>query len=285
MEKIMKDEKNHILRVDCPDRKGLVHNITGVLFNNGLNITSNGEFVDKATSHFFMRTGFTGRLDRSRVEKELSDILDKDALVQLSENSRKKTVVLASKEPHCLGDLLVRNEYKQMNAEIKTVISNHDVLRKMVEAFGLPYEFLSAESYSREKHEEMISAEIDKYNPDFIVLAKYMRVLTPALVAKYKNRIINIHHSFLPAFIGASPYQQAFDRGVKIIGATAHFVTDLLDDGQIITQDVIHIDHTYGPEEMRQAGRDVEKAVLARALKLVFEDRVFISGNKTVIFD
>jgi formyltetrahydrofolate deformylase len=274
----------YIMRIDCRDRKGIIHAVTGVLLKRGFNITQNGEFVDRERMHFFMRTEFTGA-NPAKLSPDMLDALPHDANIEIFEARKKDIVVLATREPHCLGDLLVRHAFGEMNARIKAVISNQERLRQLVEGFGVPYFFIPHESVSRDEHEGQITALIDKFAPDHIVLAKYMRVFTPAFVTRYKNRIINIHHSFLPAFIGSNPYTQAYERGVKIIGATAHFITNDLDEGPIITQDVIHIDHTYGPEEMRQAGRDVEKVVLARALKLVFENRVFINGNKTIIFE
>lgn len=272
------------MRMDCQDKKGIIHAVTGVLLKHGFNITQNGEFVDRDRMHFFMRTEFAG----DHIDMLLTDMkaaLPEDASIEITEARKKEIVVLATKESHCLGDLLIRHAFGEMNATIKAVISNQERLQQLVEGFGLPYFFIPHAGMSRDEHEDQVSSIIDRFAPDNIVLAKYMRVFSPAFVTKYKNRIVNIHHSFLPAFIGSNPYTQAYDRGVKIIGATAHFITNDLDEGPIITQDVIHIDHTYGPEEMRQAGRDVEKVVLARALKLVFENRVFINGNKTIIFE
>jgi formyltetrahydrofolate deformylase len=159
------------------------------------------------------------------------------------------------------------------------------VLAPLAERFGIPFHHIGHEGRDRAAHEAEILEVVERYQPDYLVLAKYMRVLTPAFVDRFVRRIVNIHHSFLPAFAGASPYQQAYERGVKIVGATAHFVTADLDQGPIIAQDVIPIDHTHGPAEIAQAGRDVEKIVLARGLRLVLQDRVFVSGNRTVIFD
>ncbi len=274
----------YIMRIDCRDRKGIIHAVTGVLLKHGFNITQNGEFVDRERKHFFMRTEFTG-VNPATLSTDMPDALPRDANIEITEARRKDIVVLATKEPHCLGDLLIRHAFGEMNARIKAVLSNQERLRQLVESFDIPYFFVPHEGVSRDEHEGQVAALIDKFAPDHIVLAKYMRVFTPAFVTRYKNRIVNIHHSFLPAFTGSNPYTQAYERGVKIIGATAHFITNDLDEGPIITQDVIHVDHSYGPEEMRQAGRDVEKVVLARALKLVFENRVFINGNKTVIFE
>jgi len=184
---------------------------------------------------------------------------------------------------HCLGDLLIKHEAGELNANISAVISNHDILQGLVEKFNIPFEYISHENLLREKHEELMIEAIQKYNFEYIVLAKYMRILTPKFVKTFPMQVLNIHHSFLPAFIGANPYKQAHQRGVKIIGATSHWVTDNLDEGPIIAQDVVRVDHNYSWEDMRDAGRNVEKVVLSNALDNVLKDRVFVYGNKTVI--
>ncbi len=275
---------NHVLRIDGPDQKGLIYKITGVIFDNKLNIISNHEFVDPQTSHFFMRSEFTGEVNEGKLIADLHVALPASFNVFMTHPGKKRIVVLATKEHHCLADLLIRNEFSKINATIVAIISNHDVLRPLVEKFKIPFHHVPSDVVSREAHEAEVSRIIGQYGPDYLVLAKYMRILTPAFVAAFKNRIVNIHHSFLPAFIGANPYEQAFQRGVKIIGATSHFVTENLDEGPIIVQEVIEIDHTFSAEDMRQAGQDVEVMTLARALKYVFEDRVFINHNKTIIF-
>jgi formyltetrahydrofolate deformylase len=275
----------YVLLIDCSDQKGLVHSVTGVLFHHGFNITSNGEFVDRERGHFFMRTEFVGEPAKDELIGELQAQLPKGASVKLIESRKKDIVIFVTREPHCLGDLLIRHAYDEINAHISAVISNHKRLRALVEGFRIPFHCVSHEGITRQEHERRMREIVDRYHPDHLILARYMRVLTPEFISAYRNRIINIHHSFLPAFAGANPYRQAYERGVKIIGATAHFVTDDLDEGPIITQDITQVDHTYGPQEMQQAGRDVEKVVLAKALKLVFEDRVFINRNKTIVFE
>ncbi|MDX1637203.1 MAG: formyltetrahydrofolate deformylase [Balneolaceae bacterium] len=274
-----------ILLIDCPDEKGLVHKITGVLYNHGLNIISNQEFVDADTNHFFMRTAFEGHDDPERILADLKGSLPGEAQIRLNPKGNRSVVVLATREPHCLGDLLLRHSYGELDADIEAVISNHEDLRSLAEAFDIPYHCVSHEGISREEHEERVADVISTYAPDYLVLAKYMRIFTPGFIERYRNRIVNIHHSFLPAFAGASPYRQAFERGVKIIGATAHIVTEDLDEGPIIAQDVIPVNHTYTAEQMAQAGRDVEKVVLAKALQLVLEERVFIHNNRTIVFE
>jgi formyltetrahydrofolate deformylase len=184
---------------------------------------------------------------------------------------------------HCLGDLLIKHTAGELDANITAVISNHNSLRELVEKFNIPFEYISHENLTRESHEDLMIKAINKYNYKLIVMAKYMRILTSNFVKTFSKQILNIHHSFLPAFIGANPYKQAHKRGVKIIGATSHWVTDDLDEGPIIAQDITIIDHTYSWEDMRDAGRNVEKVVLSNALDLVLKDKVFVYGNKTVI--
>ncbi len=273
----------NVLLVECQDIPGLVHGITGVLFNHQLNITSNQEFVE--ANQFFMRTEFEGPNIGLPLIAEVESILPQGAIIRLEQSRPKDIVLMVSHESHCLGDILIRHEFKQLPVRILGVISNHPSLQSLVNRFDLPFHFVSHEHLNREEHEAKILALIEPMAPDYVVLAKYMRVLTPTFVKRFDGKMINIHHSFLPAFIGAKPYQQAFDRGVKVIGATAHFVTEQLDDGPIIVQQVINVDHSHNAQEMAQLGRDVEQIVLSKALKLLCEDRIFLAGNRTVIFD
>ena len=276
--------KSLIILVHCTDEKGLIYKITRVLYENGLNIVKNKEFVDEDTTRFFMRTEAEGEADQRVLLEALTAVLPPNSRIEVVPDRKKRLVILATRENHCLGDLLMRNHFNEWNAEIKAVISNYDLLKDFTERFNLPYHHIAAEALSREAHEQLLISAINNYAPDYIVLARYMRILTPDFVQQYKDRIINIHHSFLPAFIGAQPYRQAYDRGVKIIGATAHFVNNNLDEGPIICQNVIPVDHSQNAAEMARAGRGIEKMVLAQALKLVLEDKVMLSGNKTVIF-
>ncbi len=270
--------------IDCPDEKGLVYKISKVFYDRDLNIENNREFVDKENGRFFMRTVVTGVFESEDLTQALQRVVPPHSDIQLVLPRRKKIILLATKEAHALGDILIRHADGELEADIEAVIANHDTLRPLVERFDIPFHLVSAEGLSREAHEAEVMAQIDRYDFDYMVLAKYMRILTPTFVAAYARKILNIHHSFLPAFVGANPYKQAYDRGVKIIGATAHFVTDDLDEGPIIAQDVIPVNHRFGWQEMRRAGQDVEKIVLSRALALVLHDRVFVNGNKTVIF-
>ena len=274
-----------LLLVECPDRRGLVHAITGVLFRHGCNVTSNHEHVDADSDRFFMRTEFSGEVEPAVVLEETRAVLPEGGVARLAPLGRRRVVVLASREHHCLADLLVRHAFSEINAEVQAVISNHQALRPLADRFDIPFHYFDPEGRSREDHEAAILKLLDQLQPEWLVLAKYMRILTPHFVAQFPQRMINIHHSFLPAFVGAKPYQKAFRRGVKVIGATAHFVTAELDEGPIIVQQVIPVNHTHGAGDMAQAGRDVEQMVLASALRLVFEDRVFLCGNRTIIFD
>jgi len=270
--------------IDCYDAKGLVYQVSKVFYDKGLNIDNNREFVDKDNGKFFMRSVVSGAFDADELLSELKAVAPADADIKVIVPKRKKIVLLATKESHALGDILIRHEAGELDADIECVIANHDTLEELVRRFDIPFLCVPAENMSREEHEEHVMKRVDEFEFDYIVLAKYMRILTPKFVKNYADKIINIHHSFLPAFIGANPYKQAHDRGVKIIGATAHFVTDDLDEGPIIAQDVIHVNHRMEWRDMQRAGRDVEKVVLSRALSYVLNDRVFVNGNKTVIF-
>jgi formyltetrahydrofolate deformylase len=274
-----------ILLVECHDQPGLVHGITGILLRHGVNVVGNLEFVDRTSSRFFMRTEFDGEVDTVRLLEELTRILPTPAITRLSPVTPKRVVVLASREHHCVADTLIRHAYGEINATLLAVISNHDSLESLVRRFDIPFHHIPVQGTDRALHEDALLRTINAYEPDHVVLAKYMRILSPQAVARYPGRMINIHHSFLPAFVGARPYHQAYARGVKVIGATAHFVTEHLDEGPIIDQQVIPVDHSHSAEDLRRAGRDVEQMVLSRALRLVFEDRVFLCGNRTVVLD
>lgn len=278
--------KKYVLKIYSEDEKGLIYRISDVIFKFGLNIAKNHEFVDHEVNKFFYRAEIhtDEDIDKCALTGLLSAMLGSKAHIELIEAKKKNIVIMATKETHCLGDLLIKNYSKEINANILSVIANYDDLRDLVEKFGIKFHCVEAGDLERLEHEKKVLEVLKEYDIDYIVLAKYMRILSPAFVNEYKKKIINIHHSFLPAFIGANPYKQAFDRGVKIVGATAHFVNNDLDEGPIITQDIIRVNHEMNWKEMKVAGRNVEKNVLASALELVFDDRVFVYNNKTVIF-
>jgi len=271
--------------IDCDDAKGLIFKITDLIYEFDLNIIRNREFVAHDSGHFFMRTVVSGPVDRLELKEKLAGRLPNGANIRMAAPGKKRILVLATKEHHVLGDLLIRHEFGELNAEIAGVVSNHEVLKKLVTKFDVPWHHVSHENMSREEHEKKVMDVIESYEPEYLVLAKYMRILTPGFVSAFGNRIINIHHSFLPAFVGAQPYHQAHQRGVKVIGATAHFVNNELDEGPIITQSTEPVNHTYGVEELVQKGREIESRVLAEALRMVFDDKVFIHENKTIILD
>ncbi|PWS28257.1 formyltetrahydrofolate deformylase [Pedobacter yonginense] len=271
--------------ISCPDQVGLVTSITSVLAAHQLNIIAMREFVDEANKSFFTRIACTGMMfETDQLRQRLLECLPKTAQVDLVTKKEKQIAVLVTKEYHCLAEILIKNQFKTLGANVQCVIGNYEELRDFTEKMGIPYFHVSHLEKDKSQFENEIKHIIDGFEVDYLVLAKFMRILSADFVKSYAGKIINIHHSFLPAFIGANPYRQAFERGVKIIGATAHFVTDHLDEGPIITQHTTHVDHNFGVKEMVRAGKEIEKAVLLEALELLFEDRIFVSGNKTIIF-
>ncbi|WP_128545400.1 formyltetrahydrofolate deformylase [Larkinella soli] len=278
----MSSDPRHILLMDGPDSTGLIHSVTGVLAHHHLNIIRNDEYVSP-DRQFFMRTEFEGQYESAALMEELEKTLPAGIHLRINPKKKKNIVVFVTKEHHCLAELLIRYAFNELDADILAVFSNYNTLQPLVSKFGIPFHFISHEHKSREEHEEALLRTLSIYEPEYLVLAKYMRVLTPEFVRHFPNRIINIHHSFLPAFVGANPYRQAYDRGVKIIGATAHFVNNDLDEGPIIAQSIKDVDHRHTAADMATEGKDVEKIVLSQALKLVFNDRVFIHHNRTII--
>ena len=274
----------YILKVSCDDEKGLILRISEIVVKNGLNYLSTNEFVDHENHRFYMRAVLDGELEVKGFVNTLLAFLPRSAQVFCEEVRRKNIVVMATKENHCLGDILIRENSGDLNANVLAVVANHEDLREFASKFDVPFICVPSDGVGREEHEKMVLAKLKKLNFDYLILAKYMRILSSDFVLNYEEKIINIHHSFLPAFIGANPYKQAYERGVKIIGATAHFVTECLDEGPIITQDVVLVNHEMDWQDMRRAGRNIEKVVLTRALDLVFDERVFVYKNKTVIF-
>lgn len=274
-----------VILIQCKDRIGLVAAIAGVIAQKNINIVSMREHVDTLANRFFTRVVSANYDDVSLLKRDLASVLPDDALISINPEPEKKIILLVTKEYHCLSDILVRNHFKTLGASVQAVIGNHDVLQNICERFGIPFHLLSHENKTKELFESQILEVINKYQNDYLVLAKFMRILSPAFVEKFPLKIINIHHSFLPAFVGANPYKQAYTRGVKLIGATAHFVTNDLDEGPIIEQQIIPVNHTFTTTDMVKAGEEVEKSVLAKALKMLFEDRVFVYNNKTVVFE
>lgn len=274
-----------IILIQCKDKVGLVAVIAETMARNGINILSMREHVDTVEGQFFLRLSTDSYADAGKLYNELKSVLPADAAITVNPQPEKKIVVMVTKEYHCLGDILMRNHFNTLGSKVQAVIGNHAVLQDICEKLNVPFILVSHEQRSREEFEAQLEKQLQRYQYDYLVLAKFMRILSPAFIAKHPPNIINIHHSFLPAFTGASPYKQAFVRGVKLIGATAHFVTNNLDEGPIIEQQIIPVNHTYTPAAMVTAGKEIEKAVLAKALKMLFEDRVFVYNNKTVVFE
>lgn len=273
-----------IIIIQCKDRVGLVADISRILSEAKLNIVSMREHVDKAEERFFMRLEVDGVADELSLKEQMQQILPEGAIVHVNPVPDKTVIVMVTKEYHCLADILVRNSFGTLGATVLCVIGNHALLKQICDRFEIPF-FLIPYHEDKMISESEIIHTIKSYSPDYIVLAKFMRILSPAFVANFPNKVINIHHSFLPAFAGANPYKQAFERGVKLIGATAHFVTDDLDEGPIIAQQIIPVNHSFTATDMVKSGKEIETAVLAKALRLVFNDRVFVYKNKTVVFE
>jgi formyltetrahydrofolate deformylase len=259
--------------------------ISSVMAAANCNIVSMREHVDGAANRFFTRLVAEQNGDVKHLLNTLQSVLPDNAIVKVNPDPEKKIILLVTREHHCLGDILLRHHFKTLGAEVQCVIGNHNNLQNICDRFEVPFHFVTHEQLGKEEFEFQLLSHISSYVCDYLVLAKFMRILSPQFLARFPNRIINIHHSFLPAFIGANPYKQAWQRGVKLIGATAHFVNNDLDEGPIIEQQIIHVNHGYTAEDMTKAGKEIEKAVLAKALQMIFEDRVFVYNNKTVVFE
>ena len=284
---------SYILRVDCPDRPGIVAAVANALVSADCNIQDAAQFGDSHSGRFFMRVVFQplqaaergATAGHQRFLAAFADSVDRFDMRWDVRAAAEPTraVIMVSKADHCLNDLLYRRRTGQLNLDIAHVISNHEECRALADQAGVPFTCLPVDKGSKLQQEASVAALVEQAEAEIIVLARYMQVLSPELCARYKGRIINIHHSFLPGFKGASPYRQAWERGVKIIGATAHFVTPDLDEGPIIEQQTARVTHASGPDEMAVMGRDIEAQVLARALAYYAERRIFLHGNRTII--
>jgi len=272
-----------IASLQCADQPGIVHAMTSAVLACGGNIIENQQFTDPTTNTFVMRTRFETSQGQAAAEISLGESLaNYNPTLHIRPTSqRPRALVMVSKESHCLRDLLYLNELGELKVEIPLVISNHEDLRQLVESHGVEFMFLPGDKATQETE---ITKQIQQLKIDFVVLARYMQILSADFCNRMPGKIINIHHSFLPGFKGAKPYHQAHERGVKIIGASAHFVTSDLDEGPIIEQDVAHVTHIATPEELIAIGRDIERRVLAKAVKLYSEDKIFVVGKRTVVF-
>jgi formyltetrahydrofolate deformylase len=278
-----------VLLVSCPDRKGIVAAISDFVFRHGGNILHADEHADESLNLFLMRVEFDSSeldIELADVPKHFSQIAEKFRMEwRLARSDRRpRMAILVSRHDHCLVDLLYRHKSGELACDIPLIISNHTDNQSIAEFYGIPFFEVSVAAGEKQQAEQQILTLLKKHDPDLIALARYMRILGPQFVAQFEHRIINIHHSFLPAFVGAKPYHQAFARGVKLIGATSHYVTEELDDGPIIEQDVIRISHRDSLEHLLQKGRDLEKVVLSRAVRWHIENRILLYGNKTVVF-
>ncbi|MGB8733700.1 MAG: formyltetrahydrofolate deformylase [Candidatus Sulfotelmatobacter sp.] len=283
-----------ILLVSCPDAKGEVATIADFVYRHGGNILHADEHADEESGLFLMRVEFDPKdFDIDLTDKNLADfatnfspIAEKFQMTwRLAQSShRSRMIILVSKYDHCLVDLLYRHQSGELACDIPLIISNHPDNQPIADFYRIPYTVIASTKENKQQAEEQIASLIDSHKADFMVLARYMQILSNDFVNRYPQRIINIHHSFLPAFVGARPYHQAFERGVKLIGATSHYVTEVLDDGPIIEQDVVRVSHRDTVEDLIRKGRDLEKVVLSRAVRWHVENRVLLYGNKTVVF-
>jgi len=280
-----------ILLVSCPDQKGLVATVSDFIFRHGGNILHTDEHTDAESAWFLMRVEFDPHgfdLPLGEVARHFDPIADRFGMEwRLTQpGQRKRMVIMVSKYDHCLVDLLYRHKIGELNCDIPLIISNHEDNRPVADFYQIPFAVVPVTKDDKPEAEQKQIALIHEKKVNFVVLARYMQVLSEKFVATFPSGIINIHHSFLPAFVGAKPYHQAFQRGVKLIGATSHYVTEVLDDGPIIEQDVVRITHRDSVEDLIQKGRDLEKVVLSRAVRWHIDDRVLLYGNrKTVVFD
>jgi formyltetrahydrofolate deformylase len=274
-----------VILIQCIDKVGLVAAISTLMAKEQINIISMREHVDTVESRFFVRLVVEGCTNISLLESQLKKVLPADAEINVNPQPEKKIIVLVTKDHHCLSDILVRNHFKTLGATVQCVIGNHNNLQEICSRFDIPFHFISHENSDKQNFEKSILTAIGNYEVHYLVLAKFMRILSPSFIEQVAIPIINIHHSFLPAFIGANPYRQAYERGVKLIGATAHFVTNQLDEGPIIAQQIIPVDHSFTAAAMMKAGKEIETAVLAKGLQLVFEERILRFKNKTVVFE
>lgn len=281
---------NAIIQIECEDQQGIVSSVTEFIYSNNGNIIDLDQYTDHVNNHFFMRVewslvNFT--IERDKISEYFETLLGKRFSLRFNlyfTDIKPKMGLFVTKLSHCLFDLLGRWQSGELDVEIPAVFSNHLHLKDVVERFGLPFIYLPISKANKKEQEQEQIKILKDFNVDFVVLARYMQIISPTFIKQFKNRIINIHHSSLPAFIGAKPYHAAFQRGVKIIGATAHYITEELDAGPIIDQDVVRTTHRHYISDLVKMGQDVEKLVLAKAVKLHVERKVLVVGNKTIVF-
>ncbi|WP_114391644.1 formyltetrahydrofolate deformylase [Oleisolibacter albus] len=276
-----------VLTLSCPDTIGIVAGISGALARYGANILDSAQFGDTASGRFFLRLSFAvARADSDALQQALAEVGHRFAMdLRLTDLERRpRVLILVSKFGHCLNDLLYRYRIGDLAMDIPAIVSNHPDFAGLADWHGISFHHIPVTAAAKQMAEEQLLDLVERHGVDLVVLARYMQVLSPDLCRQLAGRCINIHHSFLPSFKGAKPYHQAYARGVKLIGATAHYVTTDLDEGPIIEQEVERVDHTQDPEALVAAGRDIECRVLARAVKYHLEQRVLLNGHRTVIF-
>lgn len=278
------------LVISCPDQVGIVASVTRFIAEHSGSLMEANNHTDVDKGWFFIRCV----IDAHTLQCSLDEFRERFALIAEAyemkwyirdSQIKQKVVILASHASHCLADLLHRWHSEELDCDIPCVISNHENLRSMVEWHGIPFHYVPVDRNDKTPAFAKMEELIERHDTDTVVLARYMQIIPPSLCEKFAGRLINIHHSFLPSFVGANPYQKAFERGVKLIGATSHYVTEELDEGPIIEQDVVRVNHRHGKDELVRLGKDVEKSVLSRALRNHLEDRVIVLANKTVVFD
>jgi len=279
--------EHYILTLRCADQPGIVRSLAEGIVQAKGNITESAQFSDPPTGLFCLRTSFESpEEDIEAIRSLVAGAVRRfqPVLTLRRESSRRRVLVMASRFDHCVRDLLYRWDIGELPADVRLVVSNHETCRPIAERYGLPYHHIPVTAATKPEAERRLFSLVAEYEIDVVVLARYMQVLSDEACRRLEGRAINIHHSFLPGFKGARPYHQAYERGVKLIGATAHFVTPDLDEGPIIEQDVARVGHGHTPEELVAIGRDVERLVLARAVRLYAEDRVLLAGARTVVF-
>lgn len=279
-----------VLKIQCPDRVGIVAAVSELIANHEGWVTEANYHSDPMTGQFYMRSAIKAdslEISGNNFKAAFSDLASAFEMeYELIDAQKKQRVVLfASKESHCLADLLQRWSVNELNCEVVAVISNHEVLSELCHFYKVPFHHLAIDPQQKSASFDKVSSELQALSPDLIVLARYMQIFPANLCEQYSRRVINIHHSVLPSFAGARPYHQAYERGVKLIGATSHYVTEDLDEGPIIEQDVIRVSHRHSISDLARLGRDIERVVLARAVRLHLEHRVFVSGQRTIVFD
>ncbi len=284
----MSAQPEYILTLSCPDTTGIVYHVTGFLYERGCNIIDSAQFGDESTGLFFMRVHFSAPdgFDQPRLHAEFDGVCKRfsmDAKIH-DMRVRPRVLLMVSKFGHCLNDLLFRWASGQLAIDIPAIVSNHTEFQPLAHSYRIPFFYLPVTSATKTEQEARVLELVERERVDLVVLARYMQILSPRLCESLRGRAINIHHSFLPSFKGAKPYAQAHDRGVKLIGATAHYVTADLDEGPIIEQDVERVDHAMPPDTLAAIGHDVESVVLARAVKWHVERRVLLNGHRTVVF-